>query len=314
MGIVGILGPPTGVSARLMSSAVEPGSPGSVDHWLVHWLDPCCSNDAETVRPGRGAPAKRRRRREPDGSAPLRERREGLDALGASGTDDVLEVIMKSPLALLLLTAAACASGQTDPTLLNKPMVPDEPISNPPPDPISTGSEPITTGALPTTTPAPAANAAKPKCGWKTCEDQTIVDFSPEQPQPGTYSITLKGGEDTTTCTVVYPPHHNAPTKCTGTLAVEIVESPATFPFLKMKSAPEEVHVAITQGSDTVNRGKVLPMVTDLWPNGPQCGPICKDGALTIALEDGQPKPGPKVLIPEFSEPGMPGQGPTAAR
>lgn len=221
---------------------------------------------------------------------------------------------MKSPLALILLTAAACGSGQTDPTLLNKPMEPEEPTSNPPPEMISSSAQPISSGPLPTTTPPPVAKTTKQKCGWKTCEDQTIVDFSPEQPQPGTYSIILKGGEDMTTCTVVFPPHHNAPTKCTGTLAVEIVESPATFPFLRMQSAPEEVHVAVTQGSTTVNRGKVLPMVTDLWPNGPQCGPVCKDGALTIALEDGAPTPGPRVLPPAFSDPGMPGQGPTAAR
>ena len=165
------------------------------------------------------------------------------------------------PLALYLLGVAACASA---------------PPGVPPAEPASPGRI----------------------CTEMGCVDGLTIELqSPAGWQPGAYRFEIELDQEKVTCEGSLPLRgcdQGASVQCTpagGAERVQIAESgcalpPAehSLPQIALPGGPARVKVTISRDGNAIGSQELSPAYRTVAPNGPECGPVCRQASAVITL------------------------------
>lgn len=137
------------------------------------------------------------------------------------------------------------------------------------------------------------------------CSDGLTVTFREAKWLEGDYVVKVRADQRTVTCTgaLPLPPCGTPALSCDG-LGVAISESGCALPpeqqafdEIRIDASPAEVEVSLDFAGKTVVIDTATPAYRSLRPNGPECEPVCKQGATNMKVPELRrvlPKPRPE--------------------
>ena len=184
-----------------------------------------------------------------------------------------------------LLAAGACALGGCGGTVLGP-----DPAPNPNPTPTPSASS----SAAP-----PAAIGDEPPAG-KGCtalgctNGLTLSIVPPQRWAAGAYRFVIDADGQVETCTgsLPLPPcSQGSALTCTGPAIAQIGESGCAlgaseqgFSSINFTTGPTRVNVEVERDGHVIGGGKLMPTYATVHPNGPACGPACRQGMGMISV------------------------------
>lgn len=141
-----------------------------------------------------------------------------------------------------------------------------------------------------------ASSSGSGVCTTIGCVDGLTVRFDPATTwKHGKYVFSLEADGVTQTCTGTLPLPPCGPTgglSCTADIAT-IGESgcalpPAQHGFadIHFRSGPSKVAIRIERDGVSLANATLAPAYQTVQPNGPSCGPICRQASASIALTE----------------------------
>lgn len=129
-------------------------------------------------------------------------------------------------------------------------------------------------------------------CTQIGCEDGLTIEFSAKQPGAYTFDIVADGQTITCNATLPLPPCSSPPTPNCSVAGVSLTESGcALVPsahsleglyFYDMH--PKSVEVTVLRDGAEVARQTFAPAYKTVAPNGVECGPVCEQATVSLAV------------------------------
>ncbi|HTJ85379.1 MAG TPA: hypothetical protein VL400_26860 [Polyangiaceae bacterium] len=159
-------------------------------------------------------------------------------------------------------------------------------------DPIAT-AEPTATE---TSAPTAAPTGAQKMCTQMACVDGLNIDFEPNGPmKKGKYTFTIEADGKKQECTGSLPLpacEKGRALTCKGEGDAMIMESGCALPPdqqgfgpIMLKTGPAAVKITVKKDGATIGTADLKPSYRTVQPNGPDCGPTCKQASEKIAIK-----------------------------